>query len=106
MQTTEAIKNLFKFQVGAQIYIKQDVINDRTSMNTNGRDVAKILLQHASVVVSAQLELLDTESYVLAYIVRPRNRGFDNPSAYATAREHELCGEAEAVAILKLKDAA
>ena len=106
MQTTKDVKKLFRFYVGTQVYVKEEIINSRSTMIVNGKDVAKILLQHASIIVTAQLEVLDEESYIISYVLRPRNSRFESQNAYVVVREHELCNEEEATAILRLKDSA
>ncbi len=100
----ETIKENLKFRPGDCAYVKQDVMNDRSSMSINGKKVREILLQNVYIISSVQVELFGPDSMVVHYVIKQPTRQFTNNGEHRIAcRDYELCSEAEASAILQLK---
>lgn len=110
MQLIDEVKNLFRFEIGQQVYIKQDIINDFSRMSINGTDIDKILLQKALIIHGMIIEIEDAESYMIRYLVRPdmfrQIAEKVSGNVFLSLKDFELCSREEAIVILRLKDSA
>lgn len=94
----DKLKEFFRFHPGDLVYPKQQIMNEEwTRMNTNGKEVDKILLHDAILIVSGVIEL-NVNGYDIMYMCRKKGT-----HDLARAWEHELINKNEAVAILNLQ---
>lgn len=106
MKATKELTELFDHAIGDLVWIKQKIINSKSSMIVNGKDIDKIDLQDAYIITECHINMYDRESYDVSYILRRDEMwSMIEGSPFVRARTHELCNRAEAVAILKLKAA-
>ena len=100
----EFLDKIFKYKIGQNLYLKQEIVNDRSRMSVNGEKVDEWDLQRAIYPIGRRLFEEGPGSYTLQYIVR-KSITLDN-AEMGVYFEHELIPQSEAVAIIRMKQLA
>jgi hypothetical protein len=104
MNLIDAINPLFKFRVAERVWLRQTILNDRSWHKKNDQPTPHIHLIDCMLVIERIIIQVTTDSAYKRYTVRPLRFLAGDANSFVQYLEHELCDEAEAVAILKLRD--
>ena len=92
--------DIFKYEIGQQLYVKVHVINDKSRMNWNGKEVDQFDLQECVIPITRILIEEAPGNRIIKYLCRYR---LSVNAELVQFLEHELIPTAEAVAIIRMK---
>lgn len=86
-----------RFNCGDWVYLRQSIATDSGHMTINGKEVARIVQQKRWRIAEVLMVSAAPDNWLIQYQF---HHGFSNDSL--RLNEHELCDEAEAIAMLEL----